>query len=126
MSTACLLNLRKNNLIKLIGEYKGQVKLTNHINKNIHHTEKYITPTQISQIIHGRTMGERLCRKIENALKLPTYWFDMDEEDQNRLTINKDVLALANAIDSLAPSQKAALRAALINPDADTEYKQKT
>ena len=115
---------RKNSLLRLIFENGGQAQLARKINKNILTTEKNIVPAQISQIINGRAIGERLCRKIERALKLQKYWFDFSAEDQDKLTIDQDTLELAKAINSLHPSQRKILRAAIIDPDVDAEFNQ--
>ncbi len=115
------MELRRKNLQRLVGKYEGQAKLMRKINENIKLPEKCIIPSQISQILSGRTMGERMCRKIEDALKLPMYWLDMSEKDQKRLAIDDKSLKLLEAINSLHPSQREALTA-LINPDDNEQY----
>jgi len=84
-------------------------------------SEKTISQSQINQIKNGRTIGEKICRKIKSALTLPRYWFDMPEEDQERLIIDMKVLEIARAIKTLPSSQRAALRAALISPNVNAE-----
>lgn len=74
--------LHLKNLNLLVERYKGNKRLSDAITRGLEPDAKPIQPSQISQALRGsRPFAEKIHRKIEAALDLSPYWFEIEHDD---------------------------------------------
>ncbi len=73
------------NLQALVDAYQGRKALAAAIARGVRAPDKPIDSTQISNALSGhRYFGEKVRRKIERALGLPTFWFEQEHTENGR------------------------------------------
>ena len=64
--------IRRENLIRLVGSYKSQRQFANSVG---------LVPSHLSQLLSGtREMGEEVARRIEEALGMPVGFISLDPD----------------------------------------------
>lgn len=96
MKMSELKDVRLTQLKKLVDKYRSQENLAAEINRGIDPDENPISPTQISNALAERRLfGDKICRKVERALKLPKYWLEEQDEipapQANHSPINAEI-----------------------------------
>ena len=120
--------IRKLKLEQLISRYGSQKELANEINIGLASGEKQISETQISGAIKGkRNFAEKICRKIERALKIADRWMDQLNDITNttpelsRLIENWNAMPDESRALLLATSEVMVREAAKTNKGANQE-----